>query len=72
MIEAVFVTTWDRYKTQQANNQVTLELKKLSEAYFTDCDMATAVSNVDLEPAVDKPELQALIRKETKVENQTL
>jgi hypothetical protein len=68
-LESVFVTTWDNYKEQQAKNTVALELKKLSAGYFTDRDTATAVAAVDLEPAADKPELKALIRKETKAEH---
>jgi hypothetical protein len=49
-----------------------MELKRLSAGYFTDRDTAVAVSAVDLEPATDKPELQALIRRETHAENKTL
>jgi hypothetical protein len=49
-----------------------LELKRLSSWYFTDHETAIAVTTVDLEPAADKSELSALIRKETYAEHQTL
>jgi hypothetical protein len=71
-IESVFITTWTNYKSQQDLNTVALELKKLSAGYFTDRETSTAVAVVDLEPAADKPELQALIRKETHAETKTI
>jgi hypothetical protein len=71
-IKSIFVTPWTKYKQQQESNTVTLALKNLSAGYFTDRDTAVAVATVDLEPAADRPELQALIRKETQAENQTL
>jgi hypothetical protein len=72
VLNAVFITTWKNYKQQQESNAVALELKRLSAGYFTERDTAKAVSAVDLEPMADKPELQALIRKETQSENQSL
>jgi hypothetical protein len=72
IIKAIFVVPWTKYKKQQEINTVNLELKRLSAGFFTDRDTAVAVSVVDLEPAADKPELQALIRRETQAENKTL
>jgi hypothetical protein len=72
IIHSAFVTTWAKYQKQQETNMVAGELKRLSAGYFTDRDTAVAVSHVDLEPSADKPELQALIRKETQAENKTL
>jgi hypothetical protein len=71
-IEAVFITTWSNYKSQQESNTIALELKRLSSGYFTERETAAAVSVVDLEPSADRPELQALIRKETHAENKSL
>jgi hypothetical protein len=71
-IEAVFITTWSNYKSQQESNTVALELKRLSNGYFTERETAAVVSVVDLEPSADRPELQALIRRETHAENQSL
>jgi hypothetical protein len=71
-ITAAFVTPWTCYKEQEESNMVTLKLKHLSSGYFLDRDTATAVSTVDLEPAADKPELSALIRKETNAEHKAL
>lgn len=36
IIEKVFVTSWLRFTQQQKQNKVTLELKKLATAYFTE------------------------------------
>jgi hypothetical protein len=68
-IVSAFVTPWTCYKEQEESNTVALKLKHLSSGYFTDRHTAVAVSTVDLEPAVDKPELSALIRKETNAEH---
>ena len=51
-------------KTQQEKNYVSLELKKLSTKIFTERETAVSVIDIDAEPSADKPELQALIRKE--------
>jgi hypothetical protein len=56
-IKSVFVSAWTNYKKQQPSNTVALELKRLSDGYFTDRETAATVSAIDLEPAADKPEL---------------
>jgi hypothetical protein len=72
IVTSVFVTPWTIYKEQEESNTVAMALKRLSTGYFTDRETAVAVSTVDLEPAADKPELSALIRKETHAEHQAL
>jgi hypothetical protein len=72
IIEKVFVTSWFMFKQQQQKNKVTLELKKLATAYFTEKKTADAVLPVDSEPAADKKELKALIRLETLSETKNL
>jgi hypothetical protein len=71
-IVAAFVTPWTTYTEQEESNTVAIKLKQLSSGYFSDRNTAIAVSTVDLEPAADKPELSALIRKETNAEHRAL
>ena len=72
IIEKVFVTSWLMFTQQQQKNKVTLELKKLATAYFTEKKTAEAVLPVDSEPAADKNELRALVRLETISETKNL
>ena len=72
IVENVFVSSWACLKQQEEKNQVVLELKKLSTVTFTERATADAVFAVDNEPSADKPELQALIRKETRNDTKDL
>jgi hypothetical protein len=72
IIEGVFVTAWANYKQKQQQNAIALELKKFTTSLLTDKATATATMAIDTEPAADKPELQALIRYETKQDTKAL
>jgi hypothetical protein len=72
IIEAIFVTTWQRYSAQQQENKIAYELKKITTAYLTEEATENAVLDVDSEPPADKRELKALIRQEAKAETKEL
>lgn len=71
-IESVFVMPFDEYLSQCKKNQISLELKKLSVSHFTEEATANAQMDLDKEPSLDKSQLQDLIRKHAKAENQLL
>jgi hypothetical protein len=72
IIESVFIMPFDEYLTQCKKNQISLELKKLSTSHFTEEATANTQMDLDREPALDKSQLQDLIRKHAKAENQLL
>jgi hypothetical protein len=72
IVDAIFVTSWQRYCDQQQKNKVTLELQKLTTAYLTKQATELAVLDVDSKPPANKTELKALIRQETKAETQEI
>ena len=72
VIEDVFVSSWTQFVEQQTQNELTIQLKKLSSTYFTTRSTSESVAVVDAEPAADKKELKALIRLETIAENKNL
>ena len=65
LFENVFVTSWSRFLEQQHQNELAIELKKMSTTFFTTRATSEATSIVDAEPAADKQELQELIRLQT-------
>lgn len=71
-IENVFVSSWSRFLEQQQKNELSIELKKLSQTYFTTRSTSDATAIVDAEPAADKKQLKALIRLETIAETKNL
>jgi hypothetical protein len=72
IIEGIFVSSWSDYKRHKEVKQISIDIKKYTTNYLTEKSTAATVAIIDSEPAVDKPELQALIRKETKSESKTL
>jgi hypothetical protein len=72
VIENVFVSSWTQFVKQQTQNEITIQLKKLSSTYFTTRSTTESVTVVDAEPAADKKELKALIRLQTIAENKNL
>ena len=65
IFEASFVSPWTEYLKQQFQNELSVELKKLSTTYFTTRSTSETVAAVDAEPSADKKELKALISLET-------
>jgi hypothetical protein len=72
IIEAVFVTPWQRFLEQQQKNKISSELHKLTNSHLIEQATETAVLDIDSEPPADKKELKALIRQETKAETQEI
>jgi hypothetical protein len=67
-IEAVFVEAWKIYKSQAAENELSLTLKKEAKATLLSEKTEAATMEIDTELPVDRIQLQELIRKEaTKV-----
>ena len=71
-IVSVFVEPWKLFLRQQRQNDIHLELKKLSTAHFTEKATVDAAMDVDAEPAADRRHLGDLIRKATQDETRQL
>ena len=71
-IVSVFVEPWRLFLKQQRQNDIHLELKKLSTAHFTETATVDAAMDVDAEPAADRRHLGDLIRKATQDETRKL
>lgn len=63
-LEAVFIQSWDIYKTQAKENELSLSLKKEAKATLLAEKTEAATMQVDTELPVDRMQLQELIRKE--------
>ena len=70
--ESVFVSSWTQYREQQTQNELSIELKKLTSSFFTTRSTSDATMVVDAEPAADKTELKELIRLTTINETKNL
>ena len=63
IIEAVFVTSWDRYLQQQQENDIALTLKKIAKAVLLEQSTEATVMEIDNELPADRDHLEALIQR---------
>jgi hypothetical protein len=71
-LESVFVTPFDEYIKQCKKNAISLHLKKISTAHFHGEATDATQMELDREPAIDRSQLQSLIKKHTQAETKNL
>jgi len=72
LIECMLVTPFDRYLEQVKKNKINLSLKKLDLEHYGEKSTADAKMLVNAEDAASREQLQELVRKESRAENNKL
>ena len=72
LIECMLITPFDRYLEQVKRNKIALSLKKLDLEHYGEKSTADADMRVNDEDAASREQLQELVRKETRSENNKL